>query len=56
MFAYVDESGNTGANLFDPQQPTFMTCALITKTDFDHSFAPAVNKLAAKLGTKDLHG
>jgi hypothetical protein len=35
MFAFVDETGNTGENLFDEEQPLFITAALITKTDFD---------------------
>jgi hypothetical protein len=35
MFAYVDETGNTGGNLFDPEQPWFITIGLMTKTNFD---------------------
>jgi hypothetical protein len=35
MFAFVDETGNTGENLFDEKQPLFITAALITKSDFD---------------------
>lgn len=30
---YVDESGNTGKNLADPQQPIFVLCALIVPED-----------------------
>lgn len=33
MFAYVDETGNTGKNIFDLDQPDFFTGALITKTN-----------------------
>ena len=35
MFAYVDETGNTGGNLFDPEQPWFITIGLMTKVNFD---------------------
>ena len=35
LFAYVDETGNTGHNLFDEAQPDFFTAALVTKGDFD---------------------
>ena len=28
-FVYIDESGNTGLNLKDPQQPVFLLAALI---------------------------
>ena len=31
LFAFVDETGNTGHNLFDEAQPNFFTAALITK-------------------------
>jgi hypothetical protein len=35
MFAFVDETGNTGANIFDKNQPDFMTAALVTRSNFD---------------------
>ena len=35
MFAYADEAGNTGGNLFDEAQPWFITIALMTRADFD---------------------
>ncbi len=38
IYAYVDETGNTGHNLFDEVQPDFFTGALITKGDFDVAF------------------
>ena len=31
MYAFVDESGNTGQNLFDEAQPIFTTLALLSK-------------------------
>jgi hypothetical protein len=35
MFVYVDETGNTGGNLFDTEQPWFITIGLMTKANFD---------------------
>ncbi len=35
MFVYVDEAGNTGGNLFDDEQPWFLTIGLITRANFD---------------------
>jgi hypothetical protein len=34
MYAYVDETGNTGAGLFDKAQPLFVTAALLTRPDW----------------------
>jgi len=30
---YIDESGNTGTNLSDPQQPVFLLCAMLVHID-----------------------
>jgi hypothetical protein len=35
MWAYVDESGNTGNRIFDQDQPVFLTAAMATKANFD---------------------
>ncbi|HZT34664.1 MAG TPA: hypothetical protein VFA15_02000, partial [Nitrososphaera sp.] len=56
FYAYVDETGNTGHNLFDEAQPDFYTAALITRGDFDLSFTPEVKAIANKLGVEHLHG
>jgi Protein of unknown function (DUF3800) len=56
MFAFVDETGNTGANLLDESQPDFFTAALITKTNFDMVYAADVARLAKKFGSESLHG
>lgn len=56
MFAFVDETGNTGANLLDERQPDFFTAALITKTNFDMVYADAIAKMAKKFGDGPLHG
>lgn len=56
LYAYVDETGNTGHNLFDAAQPDFFTAALITKGNFDDSYSEAAFKLTASLGVDNLHG
>lgn len=55
FYAYVDETGNTGHNLFDEAQPDFFTAALITKGDFDLSFTKPVQELARGFGADTLH-
>ncbi|MBI4180464.1 MAG: DUF3800 domain-containing protein [Chloroflexi bacterium] len=55
MYAYIDESGNTGKNLFDPEQPTFTYGALVTKSDFDLECAKQVADVAEELGLEGLH-
>lgn len=56
FYAYVDETGNTGHNLFDEVQPDFYTAALITKGDFDVAYVDQVKAIANKLGVEHLHG
>jgi hypothetical protein len=56
MFAFVDETGNTGRNLLDGAQPDFFTGALITKTNFDLVYADKIAALAAQVGSDTLHG
>jgi hypothetical protein len=56
LYAYVDETGNTGHNLFDEAQPDFFTAALITKGNFDDRYSEAALKLTALLSVDSLHG
>ena len=35
MFAYIDETGHTGSNLFDSVQPIFYYGVFSCKVDFD---------------------
>ena len=42
MYAYIDESGNTGFNLVDPAQPYFLNVAMSSPVDFDAVFAERV--------------
>ncbi len=55
MFAYIDETGNTGSNVFDEAQPDFFAGALITKTEFDLAKGSAIRSLCAKHGFAGLH-
>ena len=55
LFAYVDESGNTGKNIFDETQPDFLTAAAVTKGDFDINFGDAVRSLAKRVGVDAIH-
>lgn len=55
MFAYVDETGNTGSNVFDANQPWFMTAALLTKSNFDVVYGARVKTIARRFGKDALH-
>lgn len=52
---FVDESGNTGAHLFDEAQPIFLTVALMTRSDFDAIYAKPIAALASQFGETQLH-
>ncbi|MDZ4841675.1 MAG: DUF3800 domain-containing protein [Hyphomicrobium aestuarii] len=56
IYAYVDETGNTGHNLFDVAQPDFFTAALITKGNFDAVHGARALTIATKFGASSLHG
>lgn len=55
MYAYVDETGNTGNQLFDPEQPVFVTAAMMTKTNFDAVRKGDLKAIAARVGERALH-
>ena len=55
MYVFVDESGNTGAHLFDEAQPIFLTVALMTRTDFDAIYTKPITNLARAVGDTQLH-
>ena len=54
-FAYIDESGNTGLNLFDPAQPYFLHVAMTSPVDFDDVFQTRVDNIARTAGVDYLH-
>lgn len=55
MYCYVDESGNTGNNLFDTAQPVLYYGLLTSKTNLDATAEPLLNALRAKLNVERLH-
>jgi hypothetical protein len=55
MYCYVDESGNTGANLFDPAQPVLYYGLVTSKTNLDVMAEPLLRAARAKLGVERLH-
>lgn len=55
MYCYVDESGNTGTNLFDPAQPNLYYGLLTSKTNLDVTVEPLLRAAREKLGVERLH-
>lgn len=55
MFAYIDETGNTGARMLDEAQPLFITAALMTRSDFDARFGAEVTAVAKAHGLDEIH-
>lgn len=55
MYAYVDETGNTGAKLLDEAQPLFITAALLTRSDFDRRFGDQMRDIARACGVDEIH-
>lgn len=55
IYAFVDESGNTGRNIFDKAQPDYYTAALVTKGDFDLRYGVRVKAIAGKVGATAIH-
>lgn len=55
IYAYVDKSGNTGKNIFDPSQPDYYTAALVGKGDFDAYYTDRIRAIAAKVGVTSIH-
>lgn len=55
MYFYVDESGHTGTNLFDPHQPILYYGVLSAKTNLDVRAEEVVRSARHKLGVDRLH-
>jgi hypothetical protein len=55
MFFFVDESGNTGSHLFDPNQPNLFYGVLGCRSNLDIVAAPMINRLRTQLGVARLH-
>ncbi len=56
LVAYTDESGNSGNNLFDENQPNFWTGTLVTQTNLEAIAAPVVAECLRIVDRKELHG
>jgi hypothetical protein len=55
LYAFVDETGNTGSNVFDEQQPDFFSGALITKANFDVLHGKTLQAICRRNGFETLH-
>ena len=55
MFFYVDESGHTGSNLFDPDQPLLFYGALSSRLNVDVLAKSLLKRARQKAGVKRLH-
>jgi hypothetical protein len=56
VYAYTDESGNTGNYIFDNAQPYFWTGTLLSRIDLDTVGMNNVMMLTKTLGVDELHG
>lgn len=55
MYFYVDESGQTGKNLFDDAQPVLFYGLLSSPCDLNETVRPFVEKMRHSLGVERLH-
>lgn len=55
MYFYVDESGNTGLNLFDSTQPDLFYGMLSSRVNLDVLVEPHLRVLRQRLGVERLH-
>ncbi|WP_252090639.1 DUF3800 domain-containing protein [Pseudomonas sp. MWU13-3659] len=55
MYFYVDESGQTGLNLFDPQQPVLYYGVLSSPYDLNEAAKDSVQELRKRFGVERLH-
>jgi hypothetical protein len=55
MFAFIDETGNTGANIFDKDQPILWIGAMMTPHDFDLHYSNEVTRIVKAEGLEYLH-
>lgn len=55
MYAYIDESGNTGLNNFDGSQTVLYSVAVFSKNEFDTLAMHQFNRVRTRLGVSELH-
>lgn len=56
MEVYIDESGNTGTQIFDTSQPFFYALAISHNTNFEKKSSKIMNEIRKRLRCKELHG
>jgi hypothetical protein len=56
LIAFTDESGNTGAHLFDPNQSEFWTGTIIAPPNFETIAAPVLAECLRAVDQQELHG
>ena len=56
MHFYIDESGHTGPNLFDPEQPMLYYGVLSSRINVDFVVEAALRACRRQLGVRRLHG
>lgn len=52
---YCDETGNSGLNLFDSNQPEFWVGTLLSRQDLQHTATSELRQLLAIIGEDELH-
>jgi hypothetical protein len=55
MYCFIDESGNAGLELFDPNQPTLYYGLLTAQANLDLVAEPLLKELRCSLGVKRIH-
>ena len=55
MYAYADESGHTGSNLLDPDQPVYYSVAVMSLEDIDQKYGKSFNEYANQHDFGHLH-
>jgi hypothetical protein len=55
VYCFIDESGNTGLELFDPNQPTLYYGLLTAQANLDVVAEPLLKELRQSLGVKRIH-
>jgi len=55
LFLYIDETGNTGLNHFDSEQPLFILGSAISELDLDQHLKAEFEKLKSITGEAELH-
>ena len=56
LYVYADDSGNSGLNLFDEQQPYYWTAALLSPVDIQAVGLKDHKRWTSQLNVSELHG